>query len=67
MQFKSGMLQSWNKFCFTTGYIEGEYHPRILIADLLIFPHSLTVSVVFPGNADSSGYVSLLLVTRLHS
>ena len=23
MQFKSGMIQSWNKFCFTTGYIEG--------------------------------------------
>lgn len=23
LQFKSGMLQSWNKFCFTTGYIEG--------------------------------------------
>jgi len=23
LQLKSGMLQSWNKFCFTTGYIEG--------------------------------------------
>lgn len=23
LQFKSGMLQTWNKFCFTTGYIEG--------------------------------------------
>ncbi|KIP01971.1 glycoside hydrolase family 16 protein [Phlebiopsis gigantea 11061_1 CR5-6] len=22
LQYKSGMLQSWNKFCFTTGYIE---------------------------------------------
>ncbi|KAG8931888.1 hypothetical protein FRC03_011003 [Tulasnella sp. 419] len=22
MNFKSGMLQSWNKFCFTTGYLE---------------------------------------------
>ncbi|KAG8972454.1 hypothetical protein FRC05_010047 [Tulasnella sp. 425] len=22
LNFKSGMLQSWNKFCFTTGYIE---------------------------------------------
>ncbi|KAG9048977.1 hypothetical protein FS837_011528 [Tulasnella sp. UAMH 9824] len=22
LDFKSGMLQSWNKFCFTTGYIE---------------------------------------------
>jgi len=22
MQFRSGMLQSWNKFCFTSGYIE---------------------------------------------
>lgn len=23
LNFKSGMLQTWNKFCFTTGYIEG--------------------------------------------
>lgn len=22
LQFKSGMVQTWNKFCFTTGYIE---------------------------------------------
>jgi len=22
MHYRSGMLQSWNKFCFTTGYIE---------------------------------------------
>ncbi len=22
LNFKSGMLQSWNKFCFTRGYIE---------------------------------------------
>lgn len=22
LQYKSGMLQSWNKFCFTSGYIE---------------------------------------------
>lgn len=22
LSYKSGMLQSWNKFCFTTGYIE---------------------------------------------
>ena len=22
LQYRSGMLQSWNKFCFTTGYIE---------------------------------------------
>ena len=22
MQYKSGMLQSWNKFCFSSGYIE---------------------------------------------
>ena len=22
LNFRSGMLQSWNKFCFTTGYIE---------------------------------------------
>ena len=22
LNFQSGMLQSWNKFCFTTGYIE---------------------------------------------
>ncbi|KAJ3516981.1 hypothetical protein NMY22_g14075 [Coprinellus aureogranulatus] len=24
LTYKSGMLQSWNKFCFTGGYIEGE-------------------------------------------
>lgn len=24
LNWKSGMLQSWNKFCFTTGYIEGK-------------------------------------------
>lgn len=23
LNFKSAMIQSWNKFCFTTGYIEG--------------------------------------------
>lgn len=22
LDFRSGMLQSWNKFCFTTGYVE---------------------------------------------
>ena len=22
LQYRSGMLQSWNKFCFTSGYIE---------------------------------------------
>jgi len=22
LDYRSGMLQSWNKFCFTTGYIE---------------------------------------------
>lgn len=22
LNFRSGMVQSWNKFCFTTGYIE---------------------------------------------
>ena len=38
LQYRSGMLQSWNKFCYTTGYIE--------------------VSVLMPGAADISGYVS---------
>ena len=22
LDYRSGMLQSWNKFCFTTGYVE---------------------------------------------
>ena len=22
LNFQSGMIQSWNKFCFTTGYVE---------------------------------------------
>lgn len=27
VSFKSGMLQSWNKFCFTDGLILGEFIP----------------------------------------
>lgn len=29
MNFRSGMLQTWNKFCFTTGYIEGAYNSML--------------------------------------
>jgi len=30
LNFRSGMLQGWNKFCFSSGYIEGIlWHPRI--------------------------------------
>lgn len=25
LNYRSGMLQSWNKFCFTGGYIEGNF------------------------------------------
>ena len=40
LNYQGGMLSTWNKFCFTTGYVE--------------------VSIVLPGHADSSGYVSVL-------
>lgn len=33
LQFKSGMIQSWNKFCFTTGYVEGSFpRPQMAVA-----------------------------------
>ncbi|KAF8320967.1 glycoside hydrolase family 16 protein [Cantharellus anzutake] len=37
--FKSGMIQSWNKFCFTTGYMEVS----------VIFPGAPDVSGYWPG------------------
>ncbi|KAF9516003.1 glycoside hydrolase family 16 protein [Hydnum rufescens UP504] len=39
LPFVSGMLQSWNKFCFTTGYIEVS----------VVFPGSQDVSGYWPG------------------
>lgn len=29
LNYRSGMLQSWNKFCFTGGYIEGTVAPEL--------------------------------------
>lgn len=43
LQFRSGMLQSWNKFCFTTGYIEGQWFvvtpmkPNLIEIQLVLF------------------------------
>lgn len=51
LQYKSGMLQSWNKFCFTSGYIE--------VAVSLPGPNSDTQGYV----SDSSIY-SLMRLTQ---
>lgn len=42
LQYKSGMLQSWNKFCFTSGYIE--------VAMTLPGPTSSTQGYVSPSS-----------------
>ena len=59
LSYKSGMLQSWNKLCFTGGYIEGASY-------LLAFHRLLTVapvSVSFPGSSSNvAGYVSAILL-----
>lgn len=39
LPFKSGMVQTWNKFCFTTGYIEVS----------VVFPGSANISGYWPG------------------
>lgn len=39
LQYRSGMLQSWNKFCFTTGYIEAR----------LLLPGTADISGYWPG------------------
>lgn len=53
--YRSGMLQTWNKFCFTNGYLEGmgEVYSRTL----KILLTSPTVSVVFPGDQNAQGFV----------
>ncbi|KAF8322566.1 glycoside hydrolase family 16 protein [Clavulina sp. PMI_390] len=53
LPFKSGMLQSWNKFCFTTGYIEVS----------TVFPGDQNVAGYWPGawfmgNLGRPGYES---------
>ncbi len=60
MQFKSGMLQSWNKFCFTTGYVEGGEVNPTLMSNLLTFELQLASS--FPQHQESLDmWVYLLL------
>ncbi|KAL1762328.1 beta-glucan synthesis-associated protein-domain-containing protein [Schizophyllum commune] len=51
LNFQSGMLQSWNKFCFTTGYIEAK----------VSLPGSVTSPGYWPGvwtmgNLGRAGY-----------
>ncbi|EMD31407.1 glycoside hydrolase family 16 protein [Gelatoporia subvermispora B] len=51
LNFRSGMLQSWNKFCFTTGYVEIS----------LSLPGSATAPGLWPaawtmGNLGRAGY-----------
>ena len=53
MSYISGMMTTWNKFCFTGGYIEGmlshEYMEN-LISDLYL------AAVSLPGRPDTSGF-----------
>lgn len=55
LNFRSGMLQSWNKFCFTGGYIEASVQ----------LPGTTTVSGLWPafwtmGNLGRAGYGATL-------
>ena len=50
LNYRSGMLQSWNKFCFTTGYIEVS----------MSMPDTSSVSGLWPGVWTMGNLVRLL-------
>ena len=56
LNFQSGMLQGWNKFCFSSGYIEGtSMTSRCLNIKLItLVPYEVNVSL--PGAHDTAGY-----------
>ena len=69
LNFQSGMLQSWNKFCFTTGIIEvslslpgsGNVPGCVIVSDSLLLSFFTDISSFWPGawmmgNLGRAGY-----------
>ena len=55
LQYKSGMLQSWNKFCFTTGYIEVSITLPGPNSDTQGYVSNIAPSPQFFGSTEISG------------